>query len=90
MLDDVLSAVDVNVGEEIFHSCIRGLLSNKTVILVTHHTYYTQFSDWCIIMKNGTIDRQGWYHIYLQYYFISKENTSEYNMDQLGLKRMIC
>ena len=36
ILDDPLSAVDVRVGRQIFHACIRTLLKEKTVLLVTH------------------------------------------------------
>lgn len=36
LLDDVLSAVDAHVGEQIFKHCIRGMLRDKAVILVTH------------------------------------------------------
>ena len=36
ILDDPLSAVDVRVGKQIFHACIRSLLKEKTVLLVTH------------------------------------------------------
>lgn len=36
LLDDPLSAVDPEVANAIFNECIRGALSNKLVILVTH------------------------------------------------------
>lgn len=36
LLDDVLSAVDAHVGEHIFKHCIRGMLRDKAVIMVTH------------------------------------------------------
>ena len=36
ILDDPLSAVDVRVGMHLFHSCIKGVLKEKTVLLVTH------------------------------------------------------
>jgi len=39
-LDDTLSAVDANVGENIFNKCIRGLLAGKTRILVTQQFQY--------------------------------------------------
>ncbi|KAJ0393810.1 hypothetical protein ATCC90586_001341 [Pythium insidiosum] len=37
LLDSPLSAVDAIVQNEIFHKCVLGLLSSKTVILVTHN-----------------------------------------------------
>ena len=59
LLDDILSAVDENIGEHIFKCCVQGLLRDKTVILVTHHVQFTKFSDWLVIMKDGKIEKQG-------------------------------
>ena len=36
LLDDPLSAVDTSVGAHIFEHAIKGVLEEKTVILVTH------------------------------------------------------
>ena len=36
LLDDPLSAVDGKVGKHIFNECIRGHLSGRTVLLVSH------------------------------------------------------
>ena len=36
LLDDPLSAVDSHVGKHILESCIKGELSGKTIIFVTH------------------------------------------------------
>ncbi|OWF39707.1 Multidrug resistance-associated protein 9 [Mizuhopecten yessoensis] len=36
LLDDPLSAVDVHVGQHLFHKCIDNVLRDKTVVLVTH------------------------------------------------------
>ena len=36
LLDDPLSAVDIEVGSRIFFDCIMGMLSEKTRILVTY------------------------------------------------------
>ena len=40
VLDDVLSAVDAEVGAQLMHGVVLGLLKERgtTVILVTHHT----------------------------------------------------
>lgn len=42
LLDDVLSAVDAHVGEHIFKHCVRGMLKDKAVVMVTHQvpTYF--------------------------------------------------
>ncbi|PSN57205.1 hypothetical protein C0J52_05033 [Blattella germanica] len=44
-MDDIMSAVDVNVARLIFHKCINGLLRNKTRILCTHHVQYLFSAD---------------------------------------------
>ena len=36
LLDDPLSAVDTSVGAHVFEHAIKGVLEEKTVILVTH------------------------------------------------------
>ena len=36
LLDDTLSAVDQEVGHDIFNQCIKGFFRDKTVLFVTH------------------------------------------------------
>jgi ABC-type nitrate/sulfonate/bicarbonate transport system ATPase subunit len=36
ILDDPFSAVDANVGEHLFNQCVRGLLKDKTILLITN------------------------------------------------------
>ncbi|KAF5306629.1 hypothetical protein FQA39_LY08818 [Lamprigera yunnana] len=59
LLDDPLSAVDVNVGKQIFEHCICGYLKNKTVILVTHQLQYLHQVDRIIVLENGNIKADG-------------------------------
>ncbi|KAF5273605.1 hypothetical protein FQR65_LT04604 [Abscondita terminalis] len=59
LLDDPLSAVDVNVGKHIFDDCIRDFLKKKTVILVTHQLQYLQQVDRIIVLENGHIKADG-------------------------------
>merc|ERR1712176_1127901 len=40
LLDDPLSAVDTKCARHIFHRLIKGMLKDRTVILVTHNTQY--------------------------------------------------
>ena len=40
LLDDVLSAVDAHVGEHIFKHCVRGMLKDKAVVMVTHQVWH--------------------------------------------------
>ncbi|XP_021924384.1 multidrug resistance-associated protein 7 isoform X3 [Zootermopsis nevadensis] len=58
-LDDIMSAVDVNVARHIFHKCINGLLRTKTRFLCTHHIQYLLCADHILVMENGRITQQG-------------------------------
>lgn len=56
-LDDVLSAVDAKVGKHIVEHCICGLLSNKTVILATHHIDLVDRANRVIFLNgDGTLE----------------------------------
>ncbi|RDD46569.1 Multidrug resistance-associated protein 9 [Trichoplax sp. H2] len=59
LLDDPLSAVDTDVGEKIFHRCIKGLLRSKTVLLVTHQLQYLTGCDSVLLLENGIIAARG-------------------------------
>jgi ABC-type transport system involved in cytochrome bd biosynthesis fused ATPase/permease subunit len=61
LLDDVLSAVDVHVGEHILREAIGKSLKGKTVIMVTHTTKFAGFADRIIFMKEGRIIAEGDY-----------------------------
>lgn len=54
LLDDPLSAVDVQVSSQIFHKCILGTMSKKTRILVTHQMYVLPYADRIIVIDKGT------------------------------------
>lgn len=59
LMDDPLAAVDTHVGRALFERCIRGVLRNKTVILVTNALQHMQSADNIIWMDNGRIRAQG-------------------------------
>ncbi|KAJ2792302.1 hypothetical protein GGI18_000518, partial [Coemansia linderi] len=59
LLDDCLSAVDVKVSRLIFKHCIKGVLSQKTRILVTNSLDYLPAVDFIITMENGRIVEHG-------------------------------
>jgi len=61
LMDDPLSAVDQNVGKHIFDQCIRGFLSDRTVIIVTHQLQYLHRCDKIVMLQNGKIAYQGTY-----------------------------
>ncbi|XP_072030098.1 ATP-binding cassette sub-family C member 9-like [Amphiura filiformis] len=61
LLDDPLSALDVNVGKHLFMKGIIGRLrkSRRTIVLVTHQLQYLQQADKIILMNDGHIVLQG-------------------------------
>lgn len=67
IMDDILSAVDVQVAKHIFQHCILGLLGNKTKLLCTHHLQYFLHVDHLIILENGRISKQGNIHLRVKF-----------------------
>ncbi|KAJ0181178.1 hypothetical protein K1T71_003263 [Dendrolimus kikuchii] len=61
LLDDPLSAVDANVGRQLFERCIKGYLREKTCILVTHQIHYLKTANTIIVMNEGIIENMGTY-----------------------------
>lgn len=61
LLDDPLSAVDAQVGKQLFEDCICDYLKNKCVILVTHQLQYLKNVDKIILLKDGQIHVSGSY-----------------------------
>ncbi|KAM9210176.1 multidrug resistance-associated protein 1 [Dugong dugon] len=63
LFDDPLSAVDANVGKHIFENVVgpKGMLKNKTRILVTHSISYLPQVDFIIVMSDGKISEMGSY-----------------------------
>lgn len=63
LLDDPLSAVDAHVGKHMFEQVIgpRGLLKNKTRLLVTHSVSFLPQMDSIVVMKDGVITETGSY-----------------------------
>lgn len=67
LLDDVLSAEDVEVGRKIFHEAIISLLLKKhkaTVVLVTHQHQFCHEPEVTnnVLMINGSIEHVGDYN----------------------------
>ncbi|XP_030761803.1 multidrug resistance-associated protein 1 isoform X2 [Sitophilus oryzae] len=62
-LDDPLSAVDSHVGKHIFDEVLgpKGLLKNKTRVLVTHGITYLPQTDSILVITNGEISESGTY-----------------------------
>lgn len=62
LLDDPLSAVDAKVANILFNECIgkNGIMSNSTVILVTHQLQFLPFCDRIILLDQCN------FHYYLK------------------------
>uniref|UniRef100_A0A2C9K9A9 ABC-type glutathione-S-conjugate transporter n=1 Tax=Biomphalaria glabrata TaxID=6526 RepID=A0A2C9K9A9_BIOGL len=69
LLDDPLSAVDSHVGKHIFKAVIshKGILRDKTRILVTHGIHWLPFVDHIIVVSNGQISEEGSYDALLSH-----------------------
>ncbi|XP_046373552.2 ATP-binding cassette sub-family C member 4-like isoform X2 [Haliotis rufescens] len=61
LLDDPLSAVDTKVGRHIFNKCIKQLLKEKTVVLVTHQLQYLRRADRIVVLREGSVFDVGTY-----------------------------
>ncbi|KAJ2946420.1 hypothetical protein O0L34_g12459 [Tuta absoluta] len=59
LLDDPLSAVDANVGRQLFEGCINGYMRGRTRILVTHQIHFLKAADYIIVMNEGGIENMG-------------------------------
>lgn len=58
VLDDVLSAVDAQVEEEIL-THLRGVLRRRTAIVAAHRISAVREADWIIVLDRGHIVEQG-------------------------------
>ncbi|XP_069726657.1 multidrug resistance-associated protein 1 isoform X2 [Phaenicophaeus curvirostris] len=68
LFDDPLSAVDAHVGKHIFEKVIgpKGILKNKTRVLVTHAVNYLPQMDTILVMTDGEISEMGSYQELLE------------------------
>ncbi|KAJ1270321.1 hypothetical protein BS78_06G045100 [Paspalum vaginatum] len=66
LLDDIFSAVDAHTGSTIFMECLKGILKDKTVLLVTHQVDFLQNVDNIIVMKDGLVIQSGIYRELLE------------------------
>ncbi|CAM8928970.1 unnamed protein product [Rhodiola kirilowii] len=61
MFDDPLSALDAQVGRQIFHKCIKEELGGKTRVLVTNQLHFLPLVDRIIVMSKGMVVEEGTY-----------------------------
>ncbi|CAG9107766.1 unnamed protein product [Plutella xylostella] len=59
LLDDPLSAVDANVGRQLFEGCINGYLRGRTRVLVTHQIHFLKAADYIIVLNEGKVENMG-------------------------------
>ena len=59
LLDNALSAVDHHTAEHMFSHCVRGMLRDKTVVLVTHQLQFIRRCDKVCIMDHGKVQYFG-------------------------------
>ena len=59
LLDDPLSALDVNVGNHVFMKALKGYLRDRTRIVITHSLGYLKHFDRVIFMDEGRIIYDG-------------------------------
>lgn len=66
LLDDPISAVDAHVGKTILEECLlKGPLSQKTRVLVTHALHVLARTDYIFVMEDGVIVEEGTYQVCL-------------------------
>ncbi|XP_074310112.1 putative ABC transporter C family member 15 [Silene latifolia] len=61
LLDDPFSAVDAHTCRHLFQKCLMGMLSQKTVVYITHQLEFLSVSDLTLVMKDGSIVQSGKY-----------------------------
>lgn len=78
IMDDPLSAVDVHVGRHMFTSCIKGVLKDRTRLLVTNQLQFLPQCDHVIFMYKGRVAAQGTYEE-VQHHPAVAELLAEFN-----------
>ncbi|NXN93457.1 MRP1 protein, partial [Rhinopomastus cyanomelas] len=98
LFDDPLSAVDAHVGKHIFENVIgpKGMLKNKTRLLVTHAVNHLPQADTILVMSDGEISEMGSYQEllkqdgafaeFLRTYASAEQNTEDSDANSLSGK----
>ncbi|KAK9707522.1 hypothetical protein RND81_07G203100 [Saponaria officinalis] len=60
-LDDPFSAVDAHTCGHLFKRCLTGMLSEKTVVYITHQLEFLSVADLVLVLKDGRIVQSGRY-----------------------------
>lgn len=59
IFDDPLSALDADVGRQVFERCIKGELKGKTRVLVTNQLHFLSQVDRIILVHDGMVKEEG-------------------------------
>ncbi|XP_074281279.1 ABC transporter C family member 3-like isoform X2 [Silene latifolia] len=60
-LDDPFSAIDAHTSRHLFKRCLLDMLSEKTVVYITHQLEFLNASDLVLVLKDGRIVESGKY-----------------------------
>ena len=58
LIDDALAAVDVHVGERLFHDVLMGMLGNKVRLVVMNQIKYAKHADRIVLMGSFSADNE--------------------------------
>lgn len=59
ILDDPLSALDPEVGKQLFDQCITSFMAGKTRLLITNQLQFLKFCDTVVALRHGRVIEQG-------------------------------
>ncbi|KAJ3307994.1 Multidrug resistance-associated protein 1, partial [Boothiomyces sp. JEL0838] len=59
LLDDPFAALDAQTARNVFKNAIKGLLKEKTVVLVTHQLQFLDQMDHILVVDNGEVVESG-------------------------------
>ncbi len=80
IMDDSLSAVDMNTEKKILAALTR-LRKNRTTMIVAHRLSAVRDADWILVLENGTILEQGTHE---QLLALNKEYKKIYDLQEAG------
>ncbi|KAI8908383.1 P-loop containing nucleoside triphosphate hydrolase protein [Gorgonomyces haynaldii] len=81
LLDDPISALDAQVGRQVFDNAIKGYLKDKTVILVTHQLHLLPEMDHIVVLDHGSIGEQGTFEELINKKGILQDMMKNYSID---------
>ena len=88
LLDDCLSAVDVNTENKIMHSLLRGSWEGCTRILATHRLSILSQVSRILFLKNGELIAQGSYQQLLHTNPEFREYTQSVNRENSSAQEL--